>query len=171
MKDEVIEILLVEDDPLDMEMTMRALRTDHVHNRVAVVRDGEEALDFLFCRGSYHGRGTERPPQLILLDLNLPKIDGLQVLREIKAHPELRTIPVVILTSSAEQRDIINSYDLGVNSYIQKPVDATQFREAVKTLGYYWLVVNLRPPDKMVPAMTLTPSGSGSVSRPGNGDR
>jgi Response regulator containing a CheY-like receiver domain and a GGDEF domain len=135
MRDEVIEILLVEDDPLDMEMTLRALRSEQVNNRILVVRDGEEALDFLFSRGAYKGAVRERQPGLILLDLNLPKVDGLQVLREIKSHPDLRAIPVVILTSSAEQRDLIESYHLGVNSYIQKPVDSLQFRQAVKALG------------------------------------
>lgn len=151
MRDEVIEILLVEDDPLDMEMTLRALRSEQVNNRILVVRDGEEALDFLFSRGAYKGAVRERQPGLILLDLNLPKVDGLQVLREIKSHPDLRAIPVVILTSSAEQRDLIESYHLGVNSYIQKPVDSLQFRQAVKALGYYWLVVNQRPPGAEVP--------------------
>lgn len=148
MRDEVVEILLVEDDPLDMEMTMRALRSEQVHNRIVVVRDGEEALDFLFARGAYQGHARERLPGLVLLDLNLPKVDGLQVLREIKADPALRAIPVVILTSSAEQRDLVESYNLGVNSYIQKPVDSLQFRQSVKALGYYWLVVNQRPPEK-----------------------
>jgi two-component system response regulator len=142
---EEIEILLVEDDPLDLEMTMRALQGDHVNNRIEVARDGEEALDFLFCRGPYSGRSLETQPKLVLLDLKLPKIDGLEVLREIRATPETRTIPVVVLTSSAEQRDIVETYKLGVNSYIQKPVDSVQFRQTVKAAGFYWLVVN-RPP-------------------------
>jgi CheY-like chemotaxis protein len=143
---EAIEILLVEDDPLDLEMTMRALQSDHVNNRIEVARDGEEALDFLFCRGPHSGRSPESQPKLVLLDLKLPKIDGLEVLREIRATPQTRTIPVVILTSSAEQRDIVETYKLGVNSYIQKPVDSTQFRQTVKTAGYYWLVVNRPSP-------------------------
>jgi CheY-like chemotaxis protein len=119
-----------------------------VKNRIDVVRDGEEALDFLFCRGAFSSRSPERPPKLVLLDLKLPKVDGLQVLKQVKANPECRSIPVVILTSSAEQRDLVESYKLGVNSYIQKPVDIAQFRQTIKTLGLYWLVVNRPPPDK-----------------------
>ena len=142
---EEIEILLVEDDPLDLEMTLRSLQGDHVNNRIEVARDGEEALDFLLRRGPHSGRSPESQPKLVLLDLKLPKIDGLEVLREIRATPETRTIPVVILTSSAEQRDIVETYKLGVNSYIQKPVDSAQFRQTVKAAGFYWLVVN-RPP-------------------------
>ena len=145
MHHEEIEILLVEDDPLDLEMTLRSLQGDHVNNRIEVARDGEEALDFLFCRGPHSGRSPESQPKLVLLDLKLPKIDGLEVLREIRAMPETRTIPVVVLTSSAEQRDIVETYKLGVNSYIQKPVDSAQFRQTVKAAGFYWLVVN-RPP-------------------------
>jgi two-component system response regulator len=143
---EEIEILLVEDDPLDLEMTLRALQGDHVNNRIEVARDGEEALDFVFCRGPHSGRSPQRQPKLILLDLKLPKVDGLEVLREIRATPQTRTIPVVVLTSSAEQRDIIETYKLGVNSYIQKPVDSAQFRQTVKTAGYYWVVVNRTSP-------------------------
>ena len=145
-KHEAIEILLVEDDPLDLEMTLRALQSDHVNNRIEVARDGEEALDFVFCRGVHSDRSPQQQPKLILLDLKLPKIDGLEVLREIRATPQTRAIPVVILTSSAEQRDIVETYKLGVNSYIQKPVDSAQFRQTVKTAGYYWLVVNRPPP-------------------------
>jgi two-component system response regulator len=145
VKLEEIEILLVEDDPLDLEMTLRSLQSDHVNNRIEVARDGEEALDFLFCRGAHSGRSPQQQPKLILLDLKLPKIDGLEVLREIRATPQTKAIPVVVLTSSAEQRDIVETYRLGVNSYIQKPVDSSQFRETVKTAGYYWLVVNRRP--------------------------
>ena len=149
MIDNAMEILLVEDDPQDAQLTLRALQSENLKNRIAVARDGEEALDFVFGRGTYNDRSPDRPPKLVLLDLNLPKVDGLQVLREIKANPEFRAILVVVLTSSSEQRDIVESYKLGVNSYIQKPVDITQFRQAIKTLGLYWLVVNHPPPDRM----------------------
>jgi len=142
---EEVGILLVEDDPMDMEMTLRALQSDSVNNRIEVARDGEEALDFLFCRGAFSGRSLEMQPKLVLLDLKLPKVDGLEVLREIRARPETRDIPVVVLTSSAEQRDIVETYRLGVNSYIQKPVDSAQFRQTVRAAGFYWLVVNRRP--------------------------
>ncbi len=148
MKDDEMEILLVEDDPRDAALTLRALQAENVRNRIEVVRDGEEALDFLFCRGVYSGRSPNHLPKLVLLDLKLPKVDGLEVLKEIKASPECQTTPVVILTSSAEQRDVLESYKLGVNSYIQKPVDIEQFRQTIKTLGLYWLVVNRPPPDK-----------------------
>ena len=124
---------------------MRALQSDHVNNRIEVARDGEEALDFLFCRGPHSGRSPESQPKLVLLDLKLPKIDGLEVLREIRATPETRTIPVVVLTSSAEQRDSIETYKLGVNSYIQEPVDSAQFRQTIIAAGFYWLVVNRIP--------------------------
>jgi two-component system response regulator len=145
MIDDAIEILLVEDDPQDVQLTLRALQSENLGNRIQVARDGEEALDFLFCRGVHSDRSPTHPPKLVLLDLKLPKVDGLEVLREVKANPECRAIPVVVLTSSGEQRDIVESYKLGVNSYIQKPVDIVQFRQTIKTLGLYWLVVN-RPP-------------------------
>jgi two-component system, response regulator len=145
--DEVVEILLVEDDPKDIRLTMHALRGENVVNKIEVVRDGEEALDFLFHRGGFDGRKGMRQPKLILLDLKLPKIDGIEVLREIKSDPHTKAIPVVILTASKEERDMVESYRLGVNSYIQKPVDFDQFRETIKMLGMYWIVVNQPPPN------------------------
>lgn len=140
------EILLVEDDPSDAELTLHALRHENLANHIQLVRDGEEALDFIFCRGSFDGRSFESPPRVILLDLKLPKVDGMEVLREVKSDPRTRAIPVVILTASREEKDMVNGYHLGVNGYIQKPVDFDKFREAVRRLGLYWLVVNEPPP-------------------------
>jgi CheY-like chemotaxis protein len=140
-----IQILLVEDSPQDVELTLEALQGENLANDIQVVRDGEEALDFLFCRGSFAGRASGQP-KLVLLDLKLPKVDGLDVLRAIKSDLRTKAIPVVILTSSREQEDMIRGYHLGVNSYIQKPVDFDQFRAKVKELGFYWLVVNDAPP-------------------------
>jgi CheY-like chemotaxis protein len=137
-----VEILLVEDNPEDVELTLHALRQQNLANDIQVVRDGEEALDFLFCRGPYSQRSFESPPRVVLLDLKLPKVDGLEVLREVKSDPRTRAIPVVILTASREEKDMVNGYHLGVNGYIQKPVDFDKFREMVKRLGLYWLVVN-----------------------------
>lgn len=141
-----VEILLVEDDPADMELTMHALQAEHLCNRIEVARDGEEALDFLFCRGRFNNRDRESQPKLILLDLKLPKVDGLEVLKCVKEDPRTRAIPVVILTSSRQETDMVRSYQLGTNSYIQKPVDFDQFRATIKQLGYYWLLVNQSPP-------------------------
>ena len=141
-----VEILLVEDNARDLELTLHALRRGNLANEVAVARDGEEALDFLFCRGAFAGRSRDHQPRLVLLDLKLPKLDGLEVLRELKGDPSTRTIPVVVLTSSNEQRDLVNSYRLGVNAFIQKPVDFANFRETVKQVGLFWLVVNQPPP-------------------------
>jgi len=137
-----VEILLVEDNPADVELTLHALRHNNLANRIQVMRDGEEALDFIFCRGAYDRRDCDRQPKLILLDLKLPKVDGIEVLRQIKANLRTRPIPVIVLTSSKEEKDMVQSYQLGVNSYIQKPVDFDQFREMVKQLGLYWLLVN-----------------------------
>jgi len=141
-----IEILLVEDNAADEELAIHALRTNNLVNQIHVVRDGEEALDFLFCRGAHAYRDCEKPPRLVLLDLKLPKVDGLEVLRQLKSDARTKAIPVVILTASREERDMINGYQMGVNSYIQKPVDFGQFREIIKQLGLYWLVVNQAPP-------------------------
>ena len=140
-----IDILLVEDNPDDLELTLHALRREHLANNIFAVRDGEEAVEFLFCKGRFQKRNFEHPPRLVLLDLKLPKLTGLEVLKLVKQDPRTKTVPIVVLTSSKEERDLVASYNLGVNSYIQKPVDSAQFRQTVKTAGYYWLVVN-RPP-------------------------
>jgi two-component system, response regulator len=146
MRPEEIEILLVEDNSADADLTLHALQKNAHINRIHVVRDGEEALNFLFCRGAYKERARQPLPQLILLDLKLPKIDGLSVLRTLKEDRRTRWMPVIVLTSSKEDSDLTASYDLGVNSYIQKPVDFEQFREIVDTLALYWLLVNQPPP-------------------------
>jgi two-component system response regulator len=140
-----VEILLVEDNPSDEELTLHALRKYKLVNEIQVVRDGAEALDFLFCRGAFEGRNGEDGPRMILLDLKLPKVDGMEVLRQIKADNELRRIPVVVLTSSNHETDIVETYDLGVNSYIVKPVGFEQFTETVRQLGMYWLLLNETP--------------------------
>lgn len=141
-----VELLVVEDNSAEEELTLHALRQSGLVKDVFVVRDGAEALDFLFCRGPYQGRSFESPPRLVLLDLKLPKINGLEVLKELKGDPRTRPIPIVILTSSKEERDLIRGYDTGANSYIQKPVDFTEFRETVRQLGLYWLAMNVPPP-------------------------
>jgi two-component system response regulator len=139
-------ILLVEDNPDDIALTLRALKKNNIANKVAVARDGEEALEYLTATGRYAGRAATDRPEVVLLDLKLPKAGGLEVLRAIRANPRTRLLPVVVLTSSSEERDIIASYDLGANSYIRKPVDFNQFVEAVRELGLYWLVLNQAPP-------------------------
>jgi two-component system, response regulator len=139
-------ILLVEDNPDDEELTLRALRKNKILNNVAVAHDGAEALDFLFGTGAYANRDTTILPEVVLLDLNLPKISGLEVLRRVRENEATRLLPIVILTSSREERDLIQGYSLGANSYVRKPVDFTQFVEAVRQLGLYWLVLNEAPP-------------------------
>lgn len=140
-----VEILLVEDNPNDVEMTIRALKEHNLANNVIVVTDGEEALDFIFARGAFSDRKAEDGPKVIILDLKLPKVDGLEVLHAIKSDARTNVIPVVVLTSSKEERDIVESYRLGVNSYIVKPVDFDKFIAAVKNLGMYWLLLNQPP--------------------------
>lgn len=142
---EAVEILLVEDSAEDLELTLRSLRKSKLTNRIQVARDGAEALDFLFCEGAHAGRRIEDVPKVILLDLKLPKVDGLEVLRRIKADPRTCAIPTVVLTSSREQNDVVESYRLGVNSYIVKPVNFEGFVTAVQELGMYWLLLNQPP--------------------------
>lgn len=139
-------ILLVEDNPDDEALTLRALQKNNILNQVVVARDGVEALDYIFGTGAYAGRDTRIQPQIVLLDLKLPRVDGLEVLRRMRADPRTATQPVAILTTSNEDRDILSSYQLGANSYIRKPVDFEQFIEAVRQLGMYWLVLNVPPP-------------------------
>lgn len=146
MENEPIEILLVEDNPADAELALHALRKSKMANHIQVLQDGAEALEFLFCRGPFANRSFVSPPRLVLLDLKLPKVDGLQVLREVKSDARTRAIPIIILTSSKEDRDLVTSYTLGVNSYIQKPVNFNEFQEVVRQLGMYWLLVNCKPP-------------------------
>ena len=145
MADDAVEILLVEDDPNDVELTLYALQEYNLANNIEVVRDGAEALEFIFCTGAYADRDIENGPKVILLDLKLPKVDGLEVLRRVKGDPRTQPIPVVVLTSSREERDIVESYRLGVNSYMTKPVDFEQFAKAVRELGLYWLLINIPP--------------------------
>lgn len=140
-----VEILIVEDNPNDAEMALRALKKNNLTNKVEVVEDGEKALDFIFCRGEFAERKNVPHPKIVLLDLKLPKVDGLEVLRAIKSDPVTKVIPVIVLTSSREESDIIESYQLGVNSYIVKPVDFDKFVESVKGLGLYWLLLNQHP--------------------------
>lgn len=143
--DDPIEILLVEDNPTDAELCLRALKKRNLANRVVWVKDGVEALDFIFGTGSYAGRAVENGPKVVLLDLRLPKVDGLEVLRKVKSDERTKTVPVVVLTSSKEDRDVTECYKLGANSFISKPVEFDAFAETVARLGLYWLLVN-RPP-------------------------
>jgi CheY-like chemotaxis protein len=151
MSNNEVELLLVEDDPNDVELTLLALRKHKLANKIHVVRDGEEALDFLFSRGPYADRAANGLPKVILLDLKLPKVTGLEVLKAVKDDPRTRAVPVVVMTSSREQRDMVEGYRLGVNSYIQKPIDFGQFQAIIRDLGYYWLVVNQSPPPEAFP--------------------
>lgn len=140
-----VEILLVEDSPRDAEMTLRSLRKHNLLNSVHWVKDGAEALDFMFCRGEYAGRDPAKPPRLVLLDIKMPKVDGIEVLRQLKSDERTRITPVVIMTSSSEERDVIESYALGVNSFIVKPVQFGAFVQTVKDIGLYWVVANRTP--------------------------
>jgi two-component system response regulator len=142
MNDNKVEVLLVEDNPHDAEMTIRSLKKVNLANRLIHLKDGKEALDFIFAKGAFSDRQIENKPKVILLDIKMPKIDGIEVLRQIKANEITRTIPVVIMTSSKQEQDIITSYNLGVNSYVVKPVDFESFAKAVSELGLYWLITN-----------------------------
>jgi CheY-like chemotaxis protein len=141
-------ILLIEDNPDDEMLTLLALKQHNVKNEVVVARDGAEALDYLFGTGTYAGRDVSAMPEVILLDLKLPKIDGLEVLRRIRANPKTQFIPVIILTTSKEEQDLVNGYRNGANSYVRKPVDFNEFHQSVLQLGMYWLVLNIQPPKK-----------------------
>jgi len=142
MQEQKVEVLLVEDNPHDAEMTIRALKKVNLANRLIHVKDGAEALDFIFSKGIYADRHAEDKPKVILLDIKMPKVDGIEVLRQLKSNESTKTIPVVIMTSSKEEQDIITSYNLGVNSYVVKPVDFEGFAKAVSELGFYWLITN-----------------------------
>ncbi len=146
MKTDIRTIVLAEDNPNDVELTLAAFRENHLLNEVVVIRDGEQALDYLYRRGAYQSRATGNPA-LLLLDLKMPKVDGLEVLRVIKADPHLKMIPVVVLTSSRQEQDLLRSYNLGVNAYVVKPVAFGEFVDAVKALGGFWAVVNEPPPE------------------------
>ena len=145
MSSDAAQILLVEDDPNDLELTLRVLRAEDPHLHIAVARDGEEALDYLLRRGAWKDRPSDEEPNLVLLDLKLPKIGGLQIIRELKSRSECAAVPVVVLTSSGEHRDIIESYQLGANGYVQKPVEISEFRASIRAIATYWLKVSRLP--------------------------
>lgn len=163
MKADGIEILLVEDDPNDVELALIAFRKSRLEGRIYVARDGEEALDFLFCRGTYLERSRSRAPRLVLLDLKLPKVTGLEVLKVLKSDPRTRPIPVAVMTSSKQQRDMVECYQRGANSYIQKPIEFDQFQRTINDLGYYWLTVNQTLPPEAVGADGVVPVGSAGL--------
>ena len=146
-----VEILLVDDNASDVELTVRALRRHKLANHVHIAEDGQAALDFVFCRGAHSDRSFATPPKVVVLDLKMPKVDGIDVLRAIRGDHRTKMIPVVILTSSKEQRDIVEGYKLGVNAYIQKPVDFEEFRRVIEQMGLFWLVVNQPPPREAFP--------------------
>lgn len=151
MKRTEVDILLVDDSQEDVELTLHALRSENLASSVFVAHDGEEALEFLFCTGPYAERSFDRPPKLVLMDLKLPKLDGMQVLKQLKEDERTKKIPVVLMTSSKEERDRMAGYELGANSYLQKPVNFDEFRKMVKLAGLYWLVVNQPPIHKSAP--------------------
>ena len=145
MQEPAVEILLVEDNPNDVDLALHALKKNKLVNQVQIVRNGEEALDYIFCKGEFAARNINDLPKLILLDLKLPKVNGIEVLRQIKANPLTKNIPVVVLTTSREEQDVTDTYNLGVNSYILKPVDFDQFVDSVRQVGFYWLLLNQYP--------------------------
>ncbi len=145
METNVIDILLIEDNPNDAELTLRALKKNNVANKVHLITDGAEALEFFFAKGKYEGRDVTSTPKVVILDLKLPKVDGLEILKRVKADERLKVMPIVVLTSSKEECDVIESYKLGANSYIVKPVDFNKFAESIKDLGMYWLLLNEPP--------------------------
>lgn len=153
MKSNEIDILLVDDSREDIDLTLHSLRTENLAKHVFVARDGEEALEFLFCVGAHAQRSFDHPPKLVLLDLKMPKVDGMQVLKQVKGDARTKNIPVVLMTSSREERDMVSGYELGVNSYLQKPVDFDEFRKMVKLLGLYWLVTNQPPVNNSAPRL------------------
>lgn len=145
MAENKVEILLCEDNKRDADLTIRALNKHNLSNKLVWVKDGEEALNYLYARGEYSDRSVKDTPRVILLDLKMPKVDGMEVLEEVRSNTETKHIPVVVMTSSREEKDIINSYNLGVNSYIVKPVDFNKFMESISDVGFYWLLLNKQP--------------------------
>lgn len=145
MTEAAVEVLIVEDNPQDLELTLRALRRSHLANNIVTVGDGQEALDFLFARGAYSGRNEKDVPRVVFLDLKLPKVDGFEVLREMRNDPRTKTVPVVVITSSAEERDRMATYGIGANSYVVKPIDFDSFTKTMSEVGFYWLAINRGP--------------------------